>query len=491
MRAGAWFTKESMGRSAAILTVFQAAEQVILLGRGIVFARVLGPAEYGVFSLAFFFIPLAVALAKLGVPSSFARYIPQYERKQALAAFLRRTYTLVVAGGGLASLLCIVGAESLAKGIYGSPAYAGVMILCGLTLLPNVLMESLAATFSGLRVFLLDSLLRFSQFLMFTALGVGLVFWRPRTDTILASNLAALAVAVVFFGGLLIRHLRGLSEQHAPLREPGFYAKLFRFSSAYMLAPVLFLFFIYSDRWILNLLMDLEQVGIYSVAAKISGLVFTFGMITGNVLIPNLSHLWEEGNRERVMFLINFAAKINTLVLLTAAAALAVTKDVVIPLLYGQDYAPALPVVNALLVFWIVQSANWTLGGYGGLVEKTYITLSANALGLAANVGLNFLLIPRLGIQGAAAASLLATTFIFTILSLWFRREGLRLRANTLVVLASAYGLLFPTWILLPVLGVLAGVALKSDRILNAEEREMVAAQAAKLSARLRRRGAR
>ena len=62
------FKKESISQSAGIVVAFTLAQRIIQVVRGIVFARLLGPESYGVYTLAFFLIPIAVTLAKMGVP---------------------------------------------------------------------------------------------------------------------------------------------------------------------------------------------------------------------------------------------------------------------------------------------------------------------------------------------------------------------------------------------------------------------------------------
>ena len=130
------FKKEAIGESAGIVLFFIILQRIIQTGRGIIFARLLGPAEYGVYTLAFFFIPLAIAVARLGIPSCFNRYIPQYEQKGTLKNFLKRTYLLVIAGGALIALACFLNAKTLSSIIYGSPLYYRIIILCALTIFP-------------------------------------------------------------------------------------------------------------------------------------------------------------------------------------------------------------------------------------------------------------------------------------------------------------------------------------------------------------------
>lgn len=94
-------------------------------------------------------------------------------------------------------------------------------------------------------------------------------------------------------------------------------------------------------------------------------------------------------------------------------------KNQIIPLLYGEKYIYSLKAVNILLMFWLFQSINWTLGGYAGLKEKTYIPLLCNSVGLVSDVFLNYILIPKLGLVGAAAASTFSSALILLIMLGW------------------------------------------------------------------------
>ncbi len=478
------FTKESIGRSTAILVAFNVMENLGLVVRGIVFARWLGPTEYGVFSLAFFFIPLAVALAKLGIPSSFARYIPRYEMRNALRDFLKRTYTLILIGGLFLVLLGLLGVRPLSQFIYGSEKYTAIILLCVLSILPDTCKESLSATFAGLRVFLLDAVLRFSQFLLFTVSGILLVLSHAKTGAILTANLAATTLVVVLFSLLLKRYLDAHPAPREVIREPRFYRTLFHFSVFFVIAPVVYLMFSYSDRWILSRLTDLANVGIYSVGSRVSGFIYTFGVIMGTVLIPNLSKIWELGDKARVHFLLNLFTKANILVLLFGATAVVVLKDYLVPLFYGPEYLACLPIISMLLVFWLFQCINVTIATYASLLEQTFIPLLCNSAGLILNVVLNFILIPKMGIMGAAVASVAASALILLMLLTWFHRQGLEVKRTTLAACLLPFLVLLPPWPSAAAFALLVLVSWRTEWILNREERQVLAAQVKKGLAR-------
>lgn len=474
MRIQQLFNKESIRRSAGIVLIFTIIEKFLQIGRGVIFARLLGPVNYGIYNLAFFFIPLAAIFVKMGIPSSFSRYIPQYEMKSALKAFLKKTSLLIIINGIIVTLICLSGVKQISKLIYGSFGYSKIIILCSLTLIPYAVFEGMTAAFSGLRVFKLDSILKFSQFLIFTCTGIVFVILYPKTESIILANLISYLVVVSLFGLLFMKYLSSLELQREEIKEDKFYAKIFKFSIWFVIAPVVYTLFNYTDRWMLGYLKDLSHVGIYSVAVNLTGLIFAFGVIAGTVLMPTLSEIWEQGNKDKAVFMLNFSAKINMMFLLTLSVFIFLFRNHIVSLLYGREYMECLQAIGFLLIFWLLHSINWTIGSYAQLIEKTYIGLVCNSIGLIGNIILNYMLIPKYGIKGAAIASTFSSAVILIIIICWLSKEGLKLKFNTVFV--CMFPLIFLTNnIFVCVLYLLMVIIfLWTDLIIDRNEREML-----------------
>jgi O-antigen/teichoic acid export membrane protein len=428
------FKKETIAQSVGIVLFFKIIERIIQVGRGIVFARFLGPSNYGVYTLAFFFIPLAAAVARLGIPSCFSRYVPQYEKKGELRNFFKKTFLLIAVVSATMTLICFFNARNISSMIYGSSVYYKIIIICSLSLLPYGIFEGLRASFSGLRVFKLTSIIIFSQFFIFTALGITLVIFYFKAEPVLLSYLISLIIVVLFFGLVFQKYLQKLNSQSLEIKENNFYGKIIKFSIFFVISPIIFTLFNYTDRWMLSLLTDLSGVGVYSVASNVSGIIFMFGAVVGSVLVPNLSNMWEQGEKDKVMYMLNFAIKINTLFLLSGAVLLFLFKKQVISILYGSEYMTSLPIIGILLIFWLCSSIFWTVRIYAQLIEKTYIPVICCSIGLISNILLNYVLIPRLGLIGAAVASTSSFAIILIIMFVLFRKEGLEVKTNTILV---------------------------------------------------------
>jgi O-antigen/teichoic acid export membrane protein len=177
-------------------------------------------------------------------------------------------------------------------------------------------------------------------------------------------------------------------------------------------------------------MMDETAVGYYSAAVTCAGMAgFVFEAII-NSAQPVILESARRGDAalERAistLYSVVIYLSIGLCVVITVFAPL------VIHILYGDQYGPAVQALR--LIVW------YSTFSYLGAVRDVWILaqwkqkylLLINLIGAGANVALNVALIPWLGINGAALASLL--TQIFTNVVLGFMIGPIR-RNNTLMI---------------------------------------------------------
>jgi O-antigen/teichoic acid export membrane protein len=426
--------KETIAESAGIVLIITIIQRVLQTGRGIIFARVLGPANFGVYSIALFFLPIVAAFARLGIPSCFPRYVPQYEKQGMMKHFIIRTYLIAAAISVLLTVVLLLLLDHVSSLVYNSTEFGTIIVICALSLLPLTLYETIKFTFNGLRVFKLSYLMVFGQFLVFTILGIILVAIYKSAEAVVFAILISNVVIVAIFGIIIWKYVAGSEEQGQLIQDKGFYKKIFRYTIWFVISPVVFSLFKFTDKWMLNQFLGTEPVGVYAVASNLTSLVYMFGVIAGKVLMPNLSNLWEQQEKERVVSILDLVVRGNTLILLALSLLILLLKDQIIGWLYGSDYITATSVVGILLIFWLLNSVYLTIAGYAGLVEKTYIPLIGSAIGVICNIILNFVLIPNYRLIGAAIATTSSFAITVVILFIWFRVEGLKLKFNSIIV---------------------------------------------------------
>ncbi|HZQ80493.1 MAG TPA: oligosaccharide flippase family protein [Gaiellaceae bacterium] len=163
----------------------------------------------------------------------------------------------------------------------------------------------------------------------------------------------------------------------------------------------------------------LGEAGVYSAAIKISG-VITFVMIAFRTAWPAFAYSIDDDREAKrtyafvLTYLLAFAA--------WASLALGALAPWWVRLLTSPQYQRAEKGV-ALLAFAGAIYAGYTVLAIGsGRARKTQLNWVVTGVGAAANVGLNFWLIPRWGMVGASISTLAAYVVLFIGMTLYAQR---------------------------------------------------------------------
>ncbi len=466
--------RQSITGSLGIVMALNVARSAMALVRQAVFTRMLGPAGFGAFGLALDTIMgIPLNIVTLGIPSSYSRYVQQYEKKGKLTDFIVRTTLPTASLAFLATVVCVVFSSEVSQFIFKTPTRGWLVLIVALSILPEAVGRHVRSCFTGMRMFFVGAVADFMPVALFSIFGVALVLLVARTaESAAAAQVIGSWVTIVVFGILLWRHLRKVEPVRARIDEPEFSLKIFLFSISGLIMPLEMLALSLVDRWMLTRMKGLAEVGIYSVAFNVSDYVILFGSLTASVLGPNMSHMWEEGDREGVMKRINFALRLTLMVLLGVAVFLLGVSPWVIRLICGDAYAASASLVWVFLIYQLFNSAFHVLGLYPLLVERPLMSLYALTSGLVVNVAANLWLIPRYGVMGGAISAMVSMFTVVVVLAVQCRMRGFKFEWRSLVVMALMFLPAIPSRIglLVASTGVLA-VTLFTDWILSPEER--------------------
>ena len=182
----------------------------------------------------------------------------------------------------------------------------------------------------------------------------------------------------------------------------GWHASLFRESLRFGWQSHLGTVFYYLgwrlDFLLCNLYLDAKEVGNYSIAALAGELLWFIPNTFSVVLLPQISRM-EKAQSE------NLTEQVCRLTLLTSAfgaVLVAVSAPLLVPLVFGKDFSPAVLPLLLLLPGMIMESGTRILTSF--LVGRGFpmITSLSALLVAVSNLLLNLWCIPRYGIAGAA-----------------------------------------------------------------------------------------
>ncbi|MBS1793001.1 MAG: polysaccharide biosynthesis C-terminal domain-containing protein [Acidobacteria bacterium] len=181
----------------------------------------------------------------------------------------------------------------------------------------------------------------------------------------------------------------------------------------------------YVDAVFVSKFLSTRDLGVYSIATQISGIALQLPTLANTLLLPMFVSLQKESGHERLSNYFGSVLPGLTLLWGIGCAVLSFAGAVAIPLVFGAEFEAA------TLPLWILLAASIfaipVMLGYASLsnaTSATWVAMFSAIFSAAANIGANFLLIPKYGMAGCAWATLIAYFVSVTTFALLLRRSA-------------------------------------------------------------------
>lgn len=171
----------------------------------------------------------------------------------------------------------------------------------------------------------------------------------------------------------------------------------------------------WADRYIINSYSGIAVVGIYSVGYRFSEIIDRFFVGPfGKALSPILFQQYAE-SLDIYKKSLNNIFKYYWLIMLTVIILYFIILKEMYVALIGEEYLNGYNIIPIILVGIMFQGIANFLGATIVMKEKTNRMFLFTSISVLINIGLNFILIPKFGMYGAAIATLLSyiVQFIF------------------------------------------------------------------------------
>lgn len=178
----------------------------------------------------------------------------------------------------------------------------------------------------------------------------------------------------------------------------------------------------WADRHILNLYVGLAIVGIYTVGYRFSEFINNFIINPfGQALSPVLFKQFAQA-RDEYKKTISRVFKYYWLVAMSIMIAYFVVLKEFFRFFIGAEYIAGYNIIAIVLFGVILWGATNYLGATVVMKEKTGKMFLFTSISVFLNIGLNFILIPKYGMYGAAIATLLSYILQFTMIFAYTQR---------------------------------------------------------------------
>ena len=370
---------------------------------GIYIARYLGPANYGLLSYVTSFVGLFGFLASFGIDSIVSREIIHDHNKK--DEIIGTGFYIKIIGSTVAIISVFIVSFLTTKDIFT----LGLIWLFSLNFIPQVFnivetyFQSQVLSKKVVAAQVISNIISASLKILCITFEKG-IFWLV---LIYITETSVYALALLFSFRKSGNHIRKWKFNRNIAKS------LLKDSWPLMLSSIAITIYMKIDQVMIKNMLGNEEAGIYAVAVKLSEVWYFIPGIICTSLFPSIVNAMKTSkqlfeNRLKklysLMFWISFLA----------ASFTTVFSYVIIKILFGNPYLGAITTLQIYVWAGIGISLGLALGQYLLVNNLTKIFFYNTTFGALANIILNLILIPKMGIAGAA----ISTVFSYTVATL-------------------------------------------------------------------------
>ncbi len=372
--------------------------------------RVFGATEYGKFAFAFSFVAIFSTLFDFGLSTAVTREFAGQREKE---GHFSDVMTLKVVLGVGVALLVIVGSFFISS----DGLVRGMVVVLGIYMLLLEVINLFYALIRARQRMEVEAAFRFVQVLSLCAAVVAVIFFSPSILNLslayVGATLATLVLLLLFF----------LFKESSGIRlRPSFNASVWKVFLAigwYLaLAKGVGDITTYTDSVLLGYWGMNTENGWYNAAVRLNRLaLFPMAMVS-SAIFPALVGILRE-SREKFLRCWKFWMKWTVFFAIMFCFGVLAKADEIISFTYTEDFLPAAIALKILILMATLVYINNLYYHVLLIFDHQKRIFYALLCGAIMNVLMNLILIPRMGINGAALATVLTHLAILFFYLVW------------------------------------------------------------------------
>ncbi len=404
----------------------------LLFTTHVVIARTMGSSSYGHFAYAMTWLNILVLFAKMGLDTASIRFVAEYngtEKWELMKGFVRRANQLSLVASLIVSLSTAVVIWLIREKL--EPELATTFWIVCLILPLQSLFRIRVAGLRGLKKVIKSQ----SAFLIvrpaILLIAVVCTFFVSRNllnaTTVMAMNLAAFAGSLL----LVAVYFKKAFPRNASEAKPDYMmSRWIRVALPMLFIHAMLQTHNQTDVLVIGFFLDSSSVGKYFAAKRITALV-RFGLTAVNLIAaPLISELWHQGRKQELQRMLRLAAwGIFAFTLPVSLAVIVFGKQVLS--FFGPDFSSAYWALVILTAGRIVFSLAGSLELIMHMTGHQNMSGVIVAVSVLVNISLGIVLIPAIGINGAAI-SMSVSLIVLNVLMFTYVLKKMKLNPTIL-----------------------------------------------------------
>ena len=373
-----------------------------------ILTKTLSIEEYGTWAQIMVTIGLIPSIVMLGLPYTMVRFLSGAKKREEIREGFYSIAFVILVMGAIASSLLLFYSEGIAALLFNN----NILIIKILSLIIlveclNSLVLNFFRTFQQIRKYsLFTSIQTFLNLLLvayFVLSDYGIV--GAAIGVLISKGLIFIIIIsiIIFKIGFKIPNFKNIKEYLA-FGLPTVPGNL----SSWVVTS--------SDRYIIGILLGTAYVGYYSPGYTLGGTILMFIGPLGLLLPATLSKYYDENNIGAVKTVLKYSLKYFLLFAIPSAFGLSLLSKPMLVILSTPEIALQGYLVTPFLAISSVFFGSLVIISHIIVLEKrTAITGSIYVLAAIANFLLNLVLVPHMGITGAAFTTMIAYLLLFVL----------------------------------------------------------------------------
>ena len=375
-------------------------------------ARLLGPEGRGLLTVMLTIGALGVQFGNLGLPSAFTYFVASDRAR--LPALLG---TSLIVGLGIGTVIAAVffGLAVVFPSV--GPVGSALLLALAVAWIPFGILKSLLLNLLlGLQRVRAYNLIQVATKGAEVLLLVGLALAGMAG---VVSYYGATALVLILGIGAALWLIRRSSAARPALPGRAFTRDLTSYGFKAYLATLFSYVVLHFDLLMVSGMLGAEDAGYYSIASRLAEMIYFIPSSAGPILFMTVAGM-ERGSWVFTRRVIRIVAVGMAPILVVAG----VVAEPAVRILFGSEFLPAVPAFLWLLPAVYALTINTFLMQYFAGIGMPSVAVLSPAVAAVGNVVLNYLLLPRMGIAGAAVASVIAYLAMLVLSLAWIIRKG-------------------------------------------------------------------
>lgn len=401
---------KKVAKGAGIVFVGVAIGQAIAYFSRIFIARYLGPAPYGLVSLALAGLGIGATLALLGLPTGIVRYVSFYKGrgdKRRIKGTLVSSFQIAFPLSLVFGALLFLSSNWLSINVFQEPHLAPILRVFSLAVPFYVMMELFLAGIRGFQEMryqvgcknLIEPLSRIALVAALLFLGYGVL-----------GAAVAYVLAIILASGfafyLLERKIFPVIK--TKIKVISMRKELFQYSWPLALVGILYLITSWTDTLMLGFFKTSTEVGFYNAALPTVQVLSVVPLAFGMIFFPVVSELYGREKIKEMKDIYKTVTKWIFLILFPLLLLMIFFSGAILNVMFGPTYVIASTALSILVVGFFVSYLFQPGSIILSTLKRTKLIFLSSLVTASLNVVLNYLLIPPYGIEGAAVATSLS-----------------------------------------------------------------------------------